>query len=133
MIGRTNAGGGGKLKVITGTFKTTGGNSNSFNVSGLSAVPKFVIVRKTGGYTSQYGHVFNGGAWGFINNVCYTGFAIDEESTIISVCTMSAQVNENVLTLTLNAPQNYWFAVYYTDSDGDRIQGYGTFQYYVFY
>lgn len=48
MIGRTNAGGGGGQKYLTGSFTSTSGTSQkSFTVSGLDFEPKLLIIRRT--------------------------------------------------------------------------------------
>ena len=48
MVGRTNAGGGGGQKYLTGSFTSTSGTSQkSFTVAGLDFEPKLLIIRRT--------------------------------------------------------------------------------------
>lgn len=48
MVGRTNAGGGGGQKYLTGSFTSTSGTSQkSFTVAGLDFEPKLLIIQRT--------------------------------------------------------------------------------------
>ena len=48
MVGRTNAGGGGGQKYLTGSFTSTSGTSQKFfTVAGLDFEPKLLIIRRT--------------------------------------------------------------------------------------
>lgn len=48
MIGRTNAGGGGGQKYLTGSFtSTSGSNQRTFTVAGLDFEPKLLIIQRT--------------------------------------------------------------------------------------
>ena len=47
MVGRTNAGGGGGQKYLTGSFTSTSGTSQkSFTVAGLDFEPKLLIISR---------------------------------------------------------------------------------------
>lgn len=47
MIGRTNAGGGGKLNHITGSFTSpSNAESRSFTVTGITFTPKIIAVKR---------------------------------------------------------------------------------------
>ena len=49
MIGRTNAGAGGKLKFVTGTFTASKTETQkSFTVQGLTFEPKAIAIKRTG-------------------------------------------------------------------------------------
>ena len=48
MVGRTNAGGGGGQKYLTGSFtSTSGSNQRTFTVAGLDFEPKLLIIQRT--------------------------------------------------------------------------------------
>ena len=48
MVGRTNAGGGGGQKYLTGSFTSTSGTSQkSFTVAGLDFEPKLLIISRS--------------------------------------------------------------------------------------
>ena len=72
MVGRTNAGGGGGQKYLTGSFTSTSGTSQkSFTVAGLDFEPKLLIIQRT-----NYVNVRNSGeilfnAWkDFEHGIC---------------------------------------------------------------
>ena len=138
MIGRTNAGGGSKPKVITGSFTANSGNVNSFSVSGISFEPKFLIIKNTNSYAASYGSVNLYTAYSFVNNigVCtpYNGSSYYRSPT--DKFTMTASKNGEILVITITPNisdyRDYYFSNYYTDSDGAVHEGTGTYTYYLY-
>ena len=138
MVGRTNAGGGGEPKVVTGSFTANSGNVNSFSVSGISFEPKFLIIKNTNPYAARYGSVNLYTAYSFVNNigVCtpYNGSGYYRSPT--DNFTMAISKNGGTLTITINPNGSgyldYYFANYYTDSDGNNHEGTGTYTYYLY-
>ena len=139
MVGRTNAGGGGgKLNVVTGSFTANSGNVNSFSVSGISFEPKFLIIKNTNPYAARYGSVNLYTAYSFVNNigVCAPYNGSGSHRGPIDNFTMAISKNGGTLKITINTNGlgylDYYFANYYTDSDGDIHEGTGTYTYYLY-
>lgn len=138
MVGRTNAGGGGEPKVVTGSFTANSGNVNSFSVSGISFEPKFLIIKNTNPYAARYGSVNLYTAYSFVNNigVCTPHNGSGYHRSPTDKFTMTTSKNGETLAITINPNisdyLDYYFANNYTDSDGNNHEGTGTYTYYLY-
>ena len=130
MVGRTNAGGGGGQKYITGSFTSTSGTSQkSFTVAGLDFEPRLVIIRRTS-YVNvkntpdlvciafkDFEHDICAGVNTSIETAYNTG-----SSAHISNFTIALSKSGNVTTVTLNQLL----------SGGSNEDGYGNYNYYFY-
>ena len=130
MIGRTNAGGGGGQKYLTGSFTSTSGTSQkSFTVAGLDFEPKLLIIRRTS-YVNvrntpdlvciafkDFEHDICAGVNTSIETAYNTG-----SSAHISNFTIALSKSGDVTTVTLNQLL----------SGGSNEDGYGNYNYYFY-
>ena len=130
MVGRTNAGGGGGQKYITGSFTSTSGTSQkSFTVAGLDFEPRLLIIRRTS-YVNvkntpdlvciafkDFEHDICAGVNTSIETAYNTG-----SSAHISNFTIALSKSGNVTTVTLNQLL----------SGGSNEDGYGNYNYYFY-
>ena len=130
MVGRTNAGGGGGQKYLTGSFTSTSGTSQkSFTVAGLDFEPKLLIIRRTS-YVNvrntpdlvciafkDFEHDICAGVNTSIKTAYNTG-----SSAHISNFTIALSKSGDVTTVTLNQLL----------SGGSNEDGYGNYNYYFY-
>ena len=130
MVGRTNAGGGGGQKYLTGSFTSTSGTSQkSFTVAGLDFEPKLLIIRRTS-YVNvrntpdlvciafkDFEHDICAGVNTSIETAYNTG-----SSAHISNFTIALSKSGDVTTVTLNQLL----------SGGSNEDGYGNYNYYFY-
>ena len=130
MVGRTNAGGGGGQKYLTGSFTSTSGTSQkSFTVAGLDFEPKLLIIRRTS-YVNvkntpdlvciafkDFEHDICAGVNTSIETAYNTG-----SSAHISNFTIALSKSGDVTTVTLNQLL----------SGGSNEDGYGNYNYYSY-
>lgn len=129
MVGRTNAGGGGGQKYLTGSFTSTSGTSQkSFTVAGLDFEPKLLIIRRT-----SYVNVKNTpdivciAFKDFERNICACVNTAIEDAWASSAyhpsnATITLSKSGDVTTVTLNQPLS-----------GDSFENaYGAYNYYFY-
>ena len=130
MVGRTNAGGGGGQKYLTGSFTSTSGTSQkSFTVAGLDFEPKLLIISR-----SSYVNVTNNPTIvciafkDFERNICagvntsVNGVYSTGSSEHPSSFTIALSKSGDVTTVSLNQPLS-------GDSSEDA---YGNYNYYFY-
>lgn len=136
MIGRTNAGGGGGQKYLTGSFTSTSGTSQkSFTVAGLDFEPKLLIIQRT-----DYVNVSNNGkilfsAWkDFEHGIC-DGVVTSQSSSgthgsgaathyLQTYKTIDLSKSGNITTVTLSSQLKL--------SGSSSEDAYGTYSYYFY-
>ena len=132
MIGRTNAGAGGKLKLVTGSFTSSKTETQkSFTVQGLTFEPKVIAIKRT-----SISEGTTGGGTGAALIYCAfsdlengTGFLMpDNSGTFTGFKTSSyLSVSESDGTFTVNL-KTYTFSHYTSTSK----LSYGKYTYYIY-
>ena len=124
MIGRTNAGGGGAQKYLTGSFTSTSGTSQkSFTVAGLDFEPKLLIIRRT-----SYVNVKN------TPDIVCIAFKDFERDICAGVNTSSSTAyHPSNFTITLSKSGDTTTVTLNQQLSGDSYEdAYGTYNYYFY-
>lgn len=133
MVGRTNAGGGGGLKYLTGTFTTSQTEvQKSFTVSGVTFDPKIIVVnRLSDTIIHNYGGDYlafalsdydNGWGYTLVANADNAG---SHSSARNAGSKLTKSLSGNILTVTST------YTAFCDSSYGD-VNTYSTYQYYLY-
>lgn len=133
MVGRTNAGGGGGVKYLTGTFTTSRTEiQKSFTVSGVTFDPKIIVVNRLsdtsihnygGDYLAFALSDYDNG-WGYTLTANYDS-AGSHNSARNAGSKLTKSLSGNILTVTTTYTA-------FCDSSYGEVNTYSTYQYYLY-